>query len=83
MKITKTQLRQMIKEEVQSLSEENLYDFEVRLYDPKTNKMAGKSVRVDARDRDHAREIVNKDLEEKGSNLRASSNVYNMDVPAD
>lgn len=86
MKITKSQLRRLIKESVElelEESEEILYDFRVRLYDPKTNKMSSKSARVDARDRDHAREIVNNHLEQKGSDLRASSAVYNLDVPAD
>ena len=118
MKITKSQLRQMIKEEInercqkgykthekrktkkmfgkqyrncvkaEAMEEEParkeiLYDFRVRLYDPKTKKMTGKTARVDARDRDHAREIVNSHLEQKGSDLRASSDVYNMDIPAD
>ena len=90
MKITKSQLRKLIKEQIKAEAmeeeparEEILYDFRVRLYDPKTNKMTGKTARVDARDRDHAREMVNNHLEQKGSDLRASSDVYNMDVPAD
>ena len=82
-KLTKSQLRQMIREEVQSLSEENLYDFRVRLKNPKTEEMSGKTERVDARDPAHAKKIVNKIQKEKGSGLVASSFVVNMDTVDD
>ena len=83
MKITKSQLRQIIKEEIQRLTEENLYDFRVRLMNPKTKEMSGKTERVDARNPAHAKRIANKIQKEKGSGLVASSFVVNMDTVDD
>ena len=72
-----------IKDDLEAGSEEILYDFQVRLFDPKTGKMAGKKERVDARDPAHAKEIVNSIQKQKGSGLEASSFIVNMDVPRD
>jgi len=82
MKITKSQLKKIIKEELQDLFEEYLYDFRVTLYDKTTDEMVGKSERVDARDPSHAKTLVNTKMKEAGSNLRAS-NAYNLDIPRD
>ena len=72
-----------IKDDLEAGSEEILYDFQVRLFDPKPGKMAGKKERVDARDPAHAKEIVNSIQKQKGSGLEASSFIVNMDVPRD
>ena len=82
MKITKQQLRKIIKEEVQKLQEEREINFDVVMHDPKSSKRLRLPVKAVSKDeaKEKAAAIAAKDGKFKGY---TTGQVYDTDNPSD
>ena len=82
MKITKSQLRKIIKEEVQKLQEEREINFDVVMHDPKSSRRLRLPVKAvsPAKAKKKAAAIAAKDGKFKGY---TTGQVYDTDNPSD